>query len=202
MATPRGAVAIWGLALFGAFLLLRRESGSLEFHSQAAWLLLAYLVWCGMSILWSEDRSLTLRHFSVLVLCSIGALGVAQTVRPRRALPDYLRGRGHSHRQRRAHRNRLGDLSAFLPGIPLRRHGASESPGALLRHDGLSGRLPRTRRSAKEDVLLAGMCRGHRFASIDKIQNRLRGTSGRLARLRLLEDLLSRKAMLAAGAFH
>ena len=42
--------------------------------ARLGWLLLGYLAWCGLSILWSENLPLTIRHFSVLLFC-----------RPRRA---------------------------------------------------------------------------------------------------------------------
>ena len=71
-------LAVAAIALFGAALLIRRSGWPLEIHSLTAWLALAYLAWCGMTILWSDDPSLTLRHFGVLLFCGIGALGIAR----------------------------------------------------------------------------------------------------------------------------
>ena len=70
--------AIPGIALFGAMLLMRRDGTRVGLRSRLGWLLLGYITWCGMSILWSSDPSLTLRRFSVLMFCSIGALGIAR----------------------------------------------------------------------------------------------------------------------------
>ncbi len=42
------------------------------------WLLLSLFSWSGLSILWSEDPALTVRHVSVLVFCSLAALGIAR----------------------------------------------------------------------------------------------------------------------------
>lgn len=73
-------LAIPALGLFGVLLLLRRDGSRLELRSHLAWLLLGYLTWCGASFLWSTEPPLTLRHFTVLLFCSIGALGVARQV--------------------------------------------------------------------------------------------------------------------------
>lgn len=73
-------LAITAIGLFGALLLLRRDGRRLELRSRLGWLLLGYLVWCGISILWSDNLPLTLRRVSALSLCSVGALGIARQV--------------------------------------------------------------------------------------------------------------------------
>jgi exopolysaccharide production protein ExoQ len=73
-------VGILAIGLFGAILLVRRDGRRLELRSLLGWLLLGYTAWCGMSILWSDDPSLTVRHFSALVLCGLGTLGIARHV--------------------------------------------------------------------------------------------------------------------------
>ena len=76
----RRRLVISAIGLFGTLLLLRREGRRLELRSRLGWLLLGYLAWCGISILWSDDPALTLRRFSVLLFCYIGALGIARQV--------------------------------------------------------------------------------------------------------------------------
>ena len=75
-------LAISAIGLFGAMLLLRRDGRPLGLHSSAGWLIAGYLAWCGMSMLWSETPSLTLRHFGVLLLLGVGALGIARHFDP------------------------------------------------------------------------------------------------------------------------
>jgi O-antigen ligase len=71
------------LGLFGVLLLLRRDGWQVHLQSPLAYLLLGYLAWCVMSILWSDDPSLTMRRLGVLLCCSLGALGVARQLIPR-----------------------------------------------------------------------------------------------------------------------
>ena len=73
-------LAFPALGLCGALLLARRGGRRLELRSRLGWLLLAYVAWAGISILWSDDLPLTLRHFSVLLFCGTGALGIARQV--------------------------------------------------------------------------------------------------------------------------
>ena len=73
-------LAILAIGLFGALLLLYPGGRRLELRSRLGWLLLGYLAWCGLSILWSENLPLTIRHFSVLLFCSLGALGICAPV--------------------------------------------------------------------------------------------------------------------------
>ncbi len=73
-------LAIPILAVFGALLLVRRDGWKIQIQSPLGWLLLGYLAWCGLSILWSEDSSLTIRHYGAMLLCSIAALGIARWV--------------------------------------------------------------------------------------------------------------------------
>src|SRR5262249_43071117 len=71
-------VAIPIIGLYGVLLLLWRRGQRLRIQNPTGWLLLAYGAWCGLSFFWSEDPSMTLKHFAVLVFCSLGALGIAR----------------------------------------------------------------------------------------------------------------------------
>ncbi len=73
-------VAILAIGLFGAMLLVRRDGWRLELRSWLGWLLLGYLVWCALSVFWSLNLALTVRHVGVLLFCAVGALGVARQV--------------------------------------------------------------------------------------------------------------------------
>ena len=73
-------IAIPALGLFGVLMLLRRDGSPLDIRSQLGWLLCGFLAWCAASVLWSVDPPMTVRHFVVLVLCTIGAAGVARQV--------------------------------------------------------------------------------------------------------------------------
>ncbi|HZZ30149.1 MAG TPA: O-antigen ligase family protein [Pirellulales bacterium] len=70
--------AIPMIAAYGVFLMLLPGGYRLKLDSRLGWLLLGYLTWCGLSIVWSVEPSLTLRHFTVLLFCSIAALGIAK----------------------------------------------------------------------------------------------------------------------------
>ena len=73
-------VAFPAIGLFGALLLVRRDGWRLGLQSRLAWLLLGCLAWSMASVLWSVDPSLTVRRLSVLLLCTVGALGIARQV--------------------------------------------------------------------------------------------------------------------------
>jgi exopolysaccharide production protein ExoQ len=73
-------MGIPAIAILGVFLLLRRDGWQLRLNSYMSWLMIGYLGWCGLSILWSIEPPVTLKRFSVLLLGSIGALGVARAI--------------------------------------------------------------------------------------------------------------------------
>lgn len=75
---PARRLAIPVLGLFGAGLLIRRAGYHLELRSPLGWLLVGYLVWCCVSILWSAEPRLTIKHVTVLVLCGLAILGIAK----------------------------------------------------------------------------------------------------------------------------
>lgn len=77
---PVRRLAIPALGLFGGLLMLRRDGWRFGVESRLGWWLLAYFVWCGATVIWSEDRALTIRRFSVLMFCVAGALGIARQV--------------------------------------------------------------------------------------------------------------------------
>ena len=56
---------------------LRREGRRWELGSWLGWLLLGYYTWCMIGACWSVDPPLTVRHLGLLLLCGVGALGVA-----------------------------------------------------------------------------------------------------------------------------
>ena len=66
------------LGCLGLFLLAGRGGEPLRTRSMSGWLLLIGLAWAAASILWSASSLITLRRFSVLLFCTIGALGVAR----------------------------------------------------------------------------------------------------------------------------
>ncbi|HEX4147754.1 MAG TPA: O-antigen ligase family protein [Pirellulales bacterium] len=76
---PARRLAIPALGLFGILLLTRRDGWRIRLDSSLGWWLLAYLLWCGATILWSENPALTIRRYSVLLFCVAGALGVAKS---------------------------------------------------------------------------------------------------------------------------
>jgi O-antigen ligase len=76
-------LTIPALAFFGGLLLLRRDGWRLRLDSALGWLLLGYVGWCAVSIAWSDEPMLTLRHVAVLLFCCIAALGVARQITPR-----------------------------------------------------------------------------------------------------------------------
>lgn len=73
-------LAIPVLGLFGAWLLTRPWGSAPRCASWLGWMLIAYLGWCMLSITWSPDLGLTVRHVAVLIICLVGALGLAQTI--------------------------------------------------------------------------------------------------------------------------
>lgn len=75
-------VAIPGLAVFGAVLLMRRSNSELRLESPLAWLLVGYAIWAVASVLWSQNMPMTVRHVCVFVLCSIAAMGIARNFAP------------------------------------------------------------------------------------------------------------------------
>jgi O-antigen ligase len=77
---PGRQLGVIAIGLLGVFLLSRREGRRWDLRGPLGWLMLGYLAWCIISIGWSIDPRLTSRHLCVLLLCSIGALGVARQV--------------------------------------------------------------------------------------------------------------------------
>ena len=71
---PARHLAIPGLGLFRAILLLRRGGGCARLDSGLAWLLIGYVIWCMASVGWSQNVPMTVRHVSVFLLCCIAAL--------------------------------------------------------------------------------------------------------------------------------
>lgn len=47
------------------------------------YLLLGYLLWSGLSVVWSVEPSYTVRRLGILVFCTVGACGVARQCSPR-----------------------------------------------------------------------------------------------------------------------
>jgi exopolysaccharide production protein ExoQ len=72
--------AIPTIGLFGAWLLMRRGGCQPKLGTRLGWLLIGYLAWCALSIFWSPHLLLTVRHVGVLVICGVGALGVARQI--------------------------------------------------------------------------------------------------------------------------
>jgi len=71
-------LAIPAVGLLGGLLLMCARQGRIAERSTVlAWMLLAYLGWCMLSILWSIDRPLSSRNVGVLLLCCLGAVGIA-----------------------------------------------------------------------------------------------------------------------------
>lgn len=84
--TTAGGNVLKGLALsliavLGAYLLVRKDGQPLRFNSPLGALMIAFLAWCGMSVLWSIDRGATTRQMAVFIFCVIGAVGIARQFR-------------------------------------------------------------------------------------------------------------------------
>ena len=85
-----------------------------------------------MSVLWSENPSLTLRHFGVFLLCGVGALGIARQLAPRDLCLVALGVTSILVANGVRTEIALGTFPAVFLGVPFRRHAASEPAGLLL----------------------------------------------------------------------
>lgn len=73
----------FSLGIFGAAVFLSKGRLKLKVNGLLGWAMLTFLSWAMLSWMWSEDPGLTARRLVLLVMLSLGALGVSQRFSPR-----------------------------------------------------------------------------------------------------------------------
>jgi exopolysaccharide production protein ExoQ len=71
------------IGLLGAYLLFRRDGAPLNLTGWLPALMIGCLAWSIMSVLWSINPGMSCRRLTVLMICVLGAIGLARQFRPR-----------------------------------------------------------------------------------------------------------------------